>query len=147
MIKEFVEKWNKNNRYLKSYFKTHKQKEYNSYLAIVKLVIGIILNDNEKYEEKFNVASMNHYSTDDVVEIDNGDYQGSMIYVTHKEGYQPVPKDYIYTYVWYGSCSGCDTLLAISDYEDGLPTDKQVKDYMILAMHILQRFKRIIEDE
>jgi len=46
----------------------------------------------------------------------------------------------------YGSCSGCDTLQAIQGYSDESPSDEQVKDYMELALHIVQGLKKM-EDE
>ena len=33
------------------------------------------------------------------------------------------------------------TLLAISDYADGYPSEKQVNDYMSLALHLVQNIK------
>ena len=56
-------------------------------------------------------------------------------------------KDYVYTNTYYGSCSGCDTLQAISGYDDGLPNEEQVKDYMQLALNLLQKCKRFEEGE
>lgn len=39
--------------------------------------------------------------------------------------------------------SGCDTLMAISGYSDELPNEEQVKDYMTLALHLVQKLKRL----
>ena len=60
------------------------------------------------------------------------------MYVIGGTGYQP--RDYWYVMVYYGSCSGCDTLQAICGYTDKV-TDSQVADYMTLALHILQGIK------
>lgn len=49
--------------------------------------------------------------------------------------------------VGYGSCSGCDTLEAIRDYSSEKPTPEQVKDYMALALHIVQGLKKMGDDE
>ena len=54
----------------------------------------------------------------------------TQIFLLHIATYQPSVSDYVYTNTYYGSCSGCDTLLAISHYNDGYPNDKQVEDYM-----------------
>lgn len=53
-------------------------------------------------------------------QIDDGDYQGTLIFVIGAGGYQP--SRYWYVKVGYGSCSGCDTLQAIRGYEDDAPT-------------------------
>jgi hypothetical protein len=52
-------------------------------------------------------------------------------------------RDYVMTDTYYGSCSGCDTLQAISSYDDDLPNDEQVRDYMMLALHLVQKIKRL----
>ena len=74
-------------------------------------------------------------------EIDDGDYQGTLVYVIGATGYQP--DQYWYVKVGYGSCSGCDTLKAICKYEYGKPSDEQVDDYMTLALHIVQGMKKM----
>ena len=45
------------------------------------------------------------------------------------------------------SCSGCDTLLSISEYGDGLPDDSQVNDYMDLCLHLLQKCHYMTDEE
>jgi len=45
------------------------------------------------------------------------------------------------TDTYYGSCSGCDTLQAISDYDDGRPSELQLKEYMALALHLVQKMR------
>jgi hypothetical protein len=78
--------------------------------------------------------------------IDNGDYQGTLIFAIPRYTYQPNEKEYIITYVDYGSCSACDTLESIRDYDDNSPSPEQVQGYMTLALHILQRFKWLYEE-
>ena len=39
--------------------------------------------------------------------IDDGNYQGTLVYVIAESGYQQ--NTYWYVRVYYGSCSGCDT--------------------------------------
>ena len=69
--------------------------------------------------------------------IDDGDYQGTMLFVIGASGYQP--DRYWATMVDYGSCSGCDTFEGIRHYGDGAPNDSQVADYWTLALHMVQR--------
>lgn len=133
MIKEFVEKWDKYKNELEEYFRNNPQKEYATYKDIVRLLFDIIINKDEGFKwEKFD--------TGDIVVIDDGDYQGTQIFILHKDEYQPSVEEYVYTNTYYGSCSGCDTLLAIQDWDlEKLPNENQIKEYMTLALHLLQR--------
>lgn len=72
--------------------------------------------------------------------IDDGDYQGTIIYMIPKGDYQPY--DYILTKVSYGSCSGCDTLQGVEyDYRDNGDKDELISELMTLSLHIIQRSK------
>lgn len=137
MIKEFIEKWDKYKNELEEYFKTNKQLEYSSYELIVKALFDIIINKDE--EDKFD--------TENITVIDDGDYQGTQIFILHKDWYQPSVEDYVYTNTYYGSCSGCDTLLAIQDWDlEELPSEEQIKEYMTLVLHLLQKCKYMIDE-
>lgn len=132
MIKEFIEKWDKYKNDLEDYFRYTEQIEYDEYEKIVKILFEKIINKDLKYDsERFDV--------EDLLKIDDGDYQGTQIFILHKGCYQPNVEEYVYTSTYYGSCSGCDTLQAISSYDRGLPDEEQVKDYMTLALHLLQK--------
>lgn len=76
-----------------------------------------------------------------ITEIDHGDYQGTLLYIIATNDYQP--STFWAVKVGYGSCSGCDTLQAISDYSSEKPTEGQVDQYMDLALHIVQGLKEI----
>lgn len=78
--------------------------------------------------------------------INDGNYQGTLIFMMHKETYQPDPEEYYWTHNFYGSCSGCDALLNISEYDEGLPNEKQVRGYMNLCLHIIQRLKPLVTE-
>jgi hypothetical protein len=135
MLKDIIKQWNENNVKLEEYFKTTDQKEYsNSYLDIVKKIFELVLIEKQYQLKRITV-------------IDDGDYQGTQIFFIPEETYQPNAGDYIITHTYYGSCSGCDTLKGINSYEDGLPTDEQVEDYMVLALHLVQRMTRIYDDD
>jgi hypothetical protein len=77
--------------------------------------------------------------------IDDGDYQGVLVYVIAETGYQP--RVYWYVKIDYGSCSGCDTLQSITQYSGDPPNDAQVSEYMQLALHVVQGIKRMGDDE
>ena len=71
-----------------------------------------------------------------------GNYQGTLIYILHKDKYQPSIYDYVYLSVGYGSCSCCDTLLGIQgedsvkDYK--MNDNKSIDDYMKLFLNLIQ---------
>lgn len=134
MIKEFINKWDKYNKDLEKYFKENEQKKYSNYKEIVKLLFDIVINRNECFDyDKFD--------TKNILVIDDGNYQGTQIFILHKSSYQPSLKEYVYTNTYYGSCSGCDTLQSISCYDEGKPNKIQLKEYMELSLHLLQKLK------
>jgi len=129
MIPEIIKQWEENKHKLEEYFRTTKQEEYSNYKDIVKALFYCCIGE-------FNVDKM--------TVIDDGDYQGTQIFIIPKGCYQPSVDDYIVTDTYYGSCSGCDTLQAICSYEyEELPSESQVKDYMTLALHLVQRLHRL----
>ena len=66
-----------------------------------------------------------------ITQINHGDYQGTLVYVIAGGGYQP--HDHFATHVFYGSCSGCDTLESINMNSD--PAEKG-EGYYTLALHM-----------
>ena len=135
MIKEFVLAWDANKDKLSEYIASHKQEDYNSYEKIVKMLFEQVINPYMKSQHKID------FDVDKIHEIDDGDYQGTLLYMIPTASYQPSYWEYVATYVYYGSCSGCDTLLAISDYGYDLPDADQVEDYVELCLNILQHCK------
>lgn len=140
MIKEFVKAWDANKTKLEEYFKTHKQQEYGSYEKLVKMLFKIVINPY--FEEILGLEIFDYEHTH---VIDDGSYQGTQLFIIPLATYQPSLDDYVITHQYYGSCSGCDTLLAIQDYNIGIPTEEQAKDYMTLELHILQRCKYLYD--
>lgn len=131
MIKEFVERWDKYKDDLRDYFKNNKQEEYPTYEDIVKALFEYVINKDEGHYD---------YDIENITVIDDGDYQGTLIFILHKSKYQPEIENYIYTNVYYGSCSHCDTLKGIQSWDlEELPNNDQVDSYMTLALHILQK--------
>ena len=140
MIKEFCLAWEKNKDKLEEYFRKTRQEEYGNYEDLVKLLFDIVINPS---------IECDHYrlDTENILVIDDGEYQGTQVFILHRDQYQPSVEDYVYTNTYYGSCSGCDTLLSINEYEDGLPSESQVNDYMDLCLHLLQRCHYMIDEE
>jgi hypothetical protein len=105
-----------------------------SYEAIVEEVIKAINPDSD-----YDLPDPSRIHT-----IDDGDYQGTLVFVIGAGGYQP--HRYWATSVSYGSCGGCDTLQGIRDEghtEDGAPTESQTADYQTLALHLVQSLTEI----
>lgn len=129
MISSFVETFMTHKEEFKNLFQ---EKHPENYKQIVQGVVAILNKYHEEYEKPDQT---------NIHEIDDGDYQGTLVYLIPSEGYQP--DTYWVTKVSYGSCSGCDTLEAIRDYEDDKPSDGQVEDYLTLCLHLIQQMKEV----
>lgn len=127
MIQLFVDRFIANKPQLEALFtKAHPE----DYKSLVAAVVTIISSDD-----------YGDLDFERVHQIDDGDYQGTLLFVIAAKGYQP--SNYWAVKVSYGSCSGCDTLQDIRDYSDDPPTKEQVDKYMTLALHIVQELKEI----
>ena len=131
MIQEFVDRYMNRKSELESIFS---KKHPNDYKEIVTKVIELISGGTISYQNP-------DYTN--IHEIDDGDYQGTLLYIIPSGDYQP--DSYWYVMVGYGSCSGCDTLEGIWGDDDKLPDKQQVEDYMTLALHIVQGIKVLEE--
>lgn len=131
MIQPFVQLFENNKDKLRASLATQHP---GSYAELVKSVVEILHTDDYGSIDPARIHS-----------IDDGDYQGTLVFVIAASGYQPY--DYWYVKVSYGSCSGCDTLQSISGYSDSPPNEEQINDYMTLALHIVQGLKLMGEDE
>lgn len=133
MITEFVDLFMSGGPKLEAMFA---DRHPGSYKAIVDAVVTVLSDGNDA--DAVPDPKRIH-------EIDDGEYQGTLVYVIGAAGYQP--SEYWYVKVGYGSCSGCDTLLSIRGYGDDKPTAAQVRGYMTLALHTVQGMKRMGDDE
>jgi hypothetical protein len=108
------------------------------YTSLVKSVMEVLSGVPEDWP---------HSSPDPerITVIDHGHYQGTLLYIVADKGYQP--DDYWSIFVDYGSCSGCDTLESIRNYDDTPPTEEQVGEYWTLMLHIVQSMKPLKKDE
>lgn len=141
MIKEFCLAWEKNKDKLEEYFRTTKQDEYGNYEDLVKLLFDIVINPSIE-------SDYYRFDTENILVIDDGDYQGTQVFILHRDQYQPSVEDYVYTNTYYGSCSYCDTLQGIQDYGwNKMPSESQVNDYMDLCLHLLQKCHYMIDEE
>ena len=135
MIQEIVNIYMKHKEELRKQFA---EKHPEDYKEIVKMVFELI----EKHSDGLSYTNLNCPDTSKIHEIDDGSYQGTLLYLVPDSGY--MPSGYYYVFINYGSCSGCDTLEGIRQYEgDKKPDEQQIKDYMTLCLHIVQAIKVI----
>lgn len=124
MIKYCLEKWNRNKKELEKALKNDANLNSCNYEYLLKLVVENILNDG---------ANNGAWDSTKITIIDDGDYQGTFIFLIPKKTYQPSEYEYLMTYVGYGSCGGCDTLLSIQEWDDKKITEQQLKEFMLLC--------------
>ena len=133
MIKEIISVWEERKDVLR---KELVHSPIFSYKKLVEKIVDIFLNhESQLYDlEKMRV-------------IDDGDYQGTLIFIIPENTYQPNVNEYLYTYVYYGSCCGCDIMEDIQAQYDSSKSketyDEVISDLMILSLHLIQRFKRM----
>jgi len=123
MIKEFNKAWAENEKRLENKIAEILDKEdvWGSpwdYKDLLQMVIDEVINP---YVDE---------PLGEITTITTGGYQGTHIYIM-SEGWGYEPDDFIRTYIWYGSCSGCDALLAATS----------VGDYKKLCLHLLQHME------
>lgn len=112
-----------------------KQSYPKSYSDLVKLVIHVITDD-------YNFAP----DPERIHVIDDGDYQGTLVFVIPHKACQP--STYWYVKIEYGSYGVCDTLQGILDKipDEGIQ-DEQIDLFMIMALHIVQGLRPMQEEE
>lgn len=133
MIKDFINLWEENKKVLKNELKNEVKSNKNniSYKLLLEKIIRLILNKKYCFCEQ------------DIHVIDDGDYQGTLVMLFYDGVYQPGASDYVITYVSYGSCSGCDTLLAA--LECNVDENQIVEDLMLICLHLIENMKWLKE--
>lgn len=131
MIKEYVKQWDANKHLLEEWFKNNIPSNYEQiHEKLFELVLKPIDGWSEWDLERKRV-------------IDDGDYQGTVLFVMCPTIYQPSFYDYVFTYVNYGSCSGCDAFESIMSDE----REKHLPQLMELALHMVQCTKQLIDED
>jgi hypothetical protein len=134
MIPEIVKQWDARKGVLEASLRTSHP---DSYEELVERLVRDVLNEDPDWpDHRYGALDPSRIHV-----IDDGDYQGTQIYLIALTCYQPDDDDYIWFSNGYGSCSGCDTLQAISGYSSEPPDAEQVRQYMDLALHMVQRMK------
>ena len=121
MLKILKKLWNTNSKGLYNEIKklTANQIEDLMYLDLVKMTFKHI------YPE---------IDTEKITEIDNGNYQGTLLYVMPFNTFQPGANEYLLTNVSYGSCSFCDTLQGVKFCTE---RETQNKNLFTLCRHMV----------
>lgn len=130
MIKFCLEQWEKNKGALREAI----EKEFTTnddYEKLMRLIVKHVFND---------AGEDDVYDAENVTVVDNGNYQGTLLFVIPQSSYQPSEYEYLLSYIGYGSCSGCDALLrAQSNYsDDDYKKFNNVDDVMSIALNIVQ---------
>lgn len=133
MIKYCYEKWDKNKNILEVALRSMSSRKLNDcdYEYLLKLTVASILNDDTIGDPRWNV--------DEITTIDDGDYQGTFMFLIPQETYQPSAHEYLMTFVYYGSCSGCDTLQHIQSrwYNDEPVPEEAISEFMTLCKDMI----------
>ena len=142
MTKYCLAKWDANKDKLRKRFEEGTGWNVCSYADILKAIVESVLN-NEGEQAWYDQWDSSH-----ITEIDDGDYQGTLLFLIPLNTYQPNESEYLITFIDYGSCSGCDTLQGIQEwggYEDKL-TERQIDDFMSLSKDILMNMRKPFND-
>lgn len=128
MIKYCLEHWDRNKEVLQGYFQSHYENFFRelNYKQICRLTFLYILDRDDEDDIKLDL--------DNITEIDNGDYQGTLLYLIPFDTYQPNEYEYFMTHTGYGSCSGCDTLLSLQSLDN---KKDMIKELMLICKDLI----------
>ena len=114
MLKYCVNQWEKNKNILRTVFE--KVDIYSDYEEFARIIIENIFPEWENYE---------------VAITKQGDYTGDVIFFISADT-EGTKNDIFLSYLRYGSCSVCDTLMRAAESEE------RVEDFMRVALHFIQ---------
>lgn len=114
MLKYCVDQWEKNKENLRTVFE--KVDIYSDYEEFVRIIIENIFPEWKSYE---------------VAITKQGDYTGDVIFFISADT-EGSKNDIFLSYLRYGSCSVCDTLMRAAESEE------RVEDFMQVALHFIQ---------
>ena len=135
MIQEYIDAWNERKDLFEHWLRHVVNPNELNYKDIV---VGLIEEVINPYLEQ-ECPAMSLLHADEMKIIDSDAYQGVTVYIIPRSYAVGSPSDYIWTHNYYGSCCGCDTLLALQTGWN--VTDRTVWGIMSIALHILERMK------
>lgn len=114
-----------------------KERHYNifDYEFIFRMMLEYINKTAENDWEEFSVK--------DRTKINDGDYQGTLLFFCHRCMYQPSIYEYYWTHIDYGSCTGCDTMLRAEDAYRYDP-DAGIEQLYLIMLHMAENMKPLI---
>ncbi len=127
MILNYVKQWEERKHLLEQWLTKN---EPNSYQFIYETLFRLVITRSERGELEWDWKRFRKF--------DDGTFQGNQIFILCSNVYQPELTDYIFTSVAYGSCSACDTFQWVEMLQD---KEERVKQYMTLALHMVQETK------
>ena len=139
MIKFCKNQWNANRERLEEALREDTQLNKCDYKYLLSLVVTYILNPGLVDFEQ-------GWSAENITVVDDGNYQGTLMFLIPKDCYQPEESEYLLTFVNYGSCSVCDTLMGIQGFDDSKPTEQQLIDYMVLCKDLVMNMVKPYND-
>ena len=126
MLKYCLECWDKHKGSLENELRSRTDLNTCEYIDLVRMVVKNVFVEDVEWDAS------------EISVVDNGDYQGTLLFLIPAYTYHPTESEYLMTFVGYGSCSGCDTLQAIQEcWSDDPLTEQQVKDFMALCKDIV----------
>lgn len=131
MIQPFIDRFQEIKEDL---LKDFSKEQPSSYSDILTKTLTKMFSD-ENGEPEYGKPDFNNIHV-----IDDGDYQGTLVFIIPKNGYQP--SDYWCVKVDYGSCSGCDTYEAYAEWNEE-DYYKSAPHMVTMAMHMIQSMKDI----
>ena len=117
MLKYCVDQWEKNKENLRQAF--NDCDIYSDYEEFARIIIRSIFPEWADY---------------DVIIMKQGDYTGDVIFFISADT-EGSKNDIFLSYLRYGSCSICDTLMRAAESEE------RVEDQMRIALHFIQNMK------
>lgn len=132
MVQKFIDAWDKEQQRLKGELiqdcLTGADDAY-SYKSLVERAWTIATSHSAEYQK---------VDLDNLKVFCSGDYSGDYLFIAPLGKGYCGPGDYIYAFIRYGSCSYCDTLLAIQDNPE---PDERAQDYWQMILNIIQQTK------
>lgn len=135
MMKIVSEAWGKYSQDLRAYWESFDIEELQNigtYEDLLRPTINLILNT------ALCSKGFDGFNANRITVVDDGDYQGSLLFLIPLNTYQPDPYEYLITACYYGSCSGCDALQR-AEWQDN--KEDIVNDFMALCLNLLQNLR------
>ena len=130
MLKIMKDRWYKNSDKLRAELAERTDLNSCDYKTLVEIAFRNIFNtDADGYGNDLDLKHLTR--------VDDGDYQGTFLFVIPFNTYQPCENEYLMTYIGYGSCSSCDALQHAQNWEEGKLTEQQIDDFMDICRALI----------